>query len=168
MHKTIITKKIDQKQLLVKRIFKGPLNLVWRAWTTSELLDKWWAPKPWKTKTKSMDFREGGRWLYSMNGPGGEKHWCRADYLKIVTKNLFEVQDAFCDEEGNDNSDIPSMHWNVRFTENESGTRVDVTISFPSEEALEKIIAMGFKEGFTMAHSNLDEVLEGLLAETHE
>ncbi len=51
----------------VKREFAADLQLVWDAWTKPELLDQWWAPKPYQTKTISMDFREGGMWLYYMD-----------------------------------------------------------------------------------------------------
>lgn len=52
--------------------YDAPLEKVWKAWTTSEMLDQWWGPKPWRAITKSLDFREGGHWHYSMNGPEGE------------------------------------------------------------------------------------------------
>lgn len=97
----------ENNKIKVKREFAAPVDKVWAAWTQSELLDQWWAPKPWKTETKSMDFREGGRWLYSMVGPGGERHWCLADYEKITPRQSFSALDAFCDEEGNINKDFP-------------------------------------------------------------
>ena len=165
MNETIITKLPDQKQLKVTRNFSAPVDLVWKAWTDPEILDKWWAPKPWKAVTKSMDFRPGGRWLYSMNGPAGERHWSKSDFLKNNAQSMYEAMEAFCDQEGNENTDIPAMHWNVQFSQTGSVTRVEVLISFPTEEAIEKIVEMGFKEGFTAAHNNLDELLEGLQAE---
>ncbi len=63
---TTISKDAANKKLIVVREFDAPLEQVWKAWTDSNILDKWWAPKPWKAKTKSMDFREGGTWLYSL------------------------------------------------------------------------------------------------------
>ncbi|MFN5417545.1 MAG: SRPBCC domain-containing protein, partial [Flavobacteriia bacterium] len=54
----------ENNTVMVKREFAANLELVWEAWTNPEILDLWWAPKPYKTETKSMDFREGGRWLY--------------------------------------------------------------------------------------------------------
>jgi uncharacterized protein YndB with AHSA1/START domain len=106
-----------------------------------------------------MDFREGGFWLYYMKGPEGDVHWCRADYNKIVPQKEFEYEDAFCDENGVPNNLAPTMHWNCYFSPSAIGTKVSVEISFKSEADMEKIIEMGFKEGFTAAHGNLDEVL---------
>ncbi len=60
---TTISKDAANKKLIVVREFDAPLEEVWKAWTDSNILDKWWAPKPWKAKTKTMDFREGGLWL---------------------------------------------------------------------------------------------------------
>lgn len=68
---TTIAKDAANKKLIVVREFDAPLAEVWKAWTDSSILDQWWAPKPWKAKTKTMDFREGGTWLYSMVGPDG-------------------------------------------------------------------------------------------------
>jgi PhnB protein len=68
------------KTVHVTREFAAQLNLVWDAWTKPELLDQWWAPKPYQTKTKSQTFKEGGYWLYALMGPEGDVHWCRADY----------------------------------------------------------------------------------------
>jgi uncharacterized protein YndB with AHSA1/START domain len=71
----------EKKQIHVDRSFAAPLELVWAAWTEPDILDQWWAPKPYKTVTKSMNFSVGGRWLYYMLSPQGEKHWCLLDEL---------------------------------------------------------------------------------------
>lgn len=144
----------------VKREFAAGIDLVWDAWTKPELLDKWWAPKPYKTVTKSMNFTEGGMWLYYMVSPQDEKHWCKNDYLKIDPKKYFSGLDAFCDENGNDNTDMPRTLWNNVFTKrNNDVTLVEITAKYNSLEDLERIISLGFKEGFTMAMGNLDELL---------
>ena len=80
-NQTTITKDVANKKLIVVREFDAPPEEVWKAWTEKELLDIWWAPKPWRAQTKTMDFREGGAWLYSMVGPDGTESYCRVDYL---------------------------------------------------------------------------------------
>lgn len=143
----------------VKREFAAPLNLVWDAWTKPELLDQWWAPKPYTTHTKYMDFREGGHWLYAMRGPENDTHWCKNDYLKISPQISYTGLDAFCDEEGNTNTDMPRTEWTNQFSNTENGTVVSIVAQYGSLEDLEKVISMGFQEGFTMALSNLDQYL---------
>jgi uncharacterized protein YndB with AHSA1/START domain len=156
---TIFTKDLTNKKIKVTREFDAPVEQVWKAWTDSELLDQWWAPKPWKANTVSMDFRNGGTWLYYMEGPDGTRHYCKADYKSINPNKSYEGLDAFCDEKGNINSDLPRMHWKFGFVKAGSGTKVEVEITFTTEADMEKIIEMGFKEGFAAAHSNLDELL---------
>lgn len=157
---TIISKDAANKKLIVVREFDAPLEEVWKAWTDKDILDKWWAPKPWKAKTKTMDFREGGFWLYTMAGPDGTEAWSRADYKKIVENKSFIAEDAFCDENGNITNEFPGMHWKNEFSSTETGTKVEVEITFANEADMEKIIEMGFETGFTMAHGNLDELLK--------
>lgn len=158
-NETTLTKDAAAKKIHVMRAFNAPVGEVWDAWTKPEILDKWWAPKPWRAETKSMDFREGGTWLYAMIGPEGEKQNCRADYEKIVDGKSFSGLDAFCDDNGNVNMEMPRMHWYVVFNESGNHTKVEVDLTFNTTEELEKILEMGFQEGFTMAHSNLDELL---------
>lgn len=157
---TKVTKDLANKKLVIVREFDAPLKRVWKAWTESELLDQWWAPKPWKAETKSMDFREGGMWLYCMAGPEGPGSWCRADFETISPQKSYTGLDAFCDESGNITKEFPGMHWKTEFSETESGTKVRVEITFDSEADLEKILELGFEEGFTAAHGNLDELLD--------
>lgn len=156
---TIFTKDAANKKITVVREFAAPVALVWKAWTVSELLDQWWAPRPWKANTVSMDFREGGSWLYYMEGPDGSRHYCRADYKTVVPNKQYTALDAFCDEKGNVNTEFPRMNWKNTFVAVGDETRVEVEIHFNSEAELEKIIEMGFKQGFAAAHTNLDELL---------
>ncbi|MES2649078.1 MAG: SRPBCC domain-containing protein [Bacteroidota bacterium] len=159
INETIYTKDLANKKVMVVRDFDAPVALVWQAWTDPNLLDEWWAPKPWKAKTKTMDFREGGTWLYSMVGPDGTESFCRADFQTIHVEKSFTASDAFCDENGKPTNDLPGMQWYNKFIPTATGTRVEVEISFASIEDLDKIMEMGFREGFAAAHGNLDELL---------
>jgi uncharacterized protein YndB with AHSA1/START domain len=166
----VFTKDLPNKQLTVVRDFDAPLNLVWLAWTESNILDQWWGPKPWKAETKSMDFRAGGQWLYCMVSPDRtERHWCRVDYHAIEPQVSVRSTGVFCDEEGNPNSNMPTMNWLQQFRAAADGTpvatpapqrtTVTVVLTFPSDAELETIIKMGFQQGLTMGMSNLDEYL---------
>ncbi|MFB9079472.1 SRPBCC domain-containing protein [Flavobacterium procerum] len=142
----------------VKREFNAGLSAVWSAWTEQEILDQWWAPAPWKSRTKSMDFKEGGRRLYAMVGPEGEEHWALADFTSISPKTNFKWLDAFCDSEGNINNEFPRSDWDVNFSEKDGSTFVDVIIKHEKLSDLEMTIQMGFKEGFTIALEGLDAI----------
>lgn len=149
----------ENSTIHVNRDFAAPADMVWAAWTDSQILDQWWAPRPWRTETKAMDFSEGGRWHYAMIGPQEETHWCLLDYITITPGRSFSGVDAFCDSDGNINAELPRSTWNNTFTDKGASTAVDITIQFRSLEDLEAIVAMGFKEGFAMGMSNLDAFL---------
>jgi len=152
----------ENNTITVKREFAAARPLVWDAYTKSELLDQWWAPKPWKARTKSMDFREGGHWLYAMCGPEGEEHWAKIDYEHIRMQENFTGIDAFTDAEGNRNKDMPEAKWDVRFTDKGQVTVVEFLISFDNLSQLEALLQTGFKEGLGMAMEGLDELLAKL------
>ena len=152
----------EDKIITIKREFAAELPLVWDAYTKSEILDRWWAPKPWKAHTKYQDFREGGHWLYAMRGPEGEEHWAVANYISILPQKKFTGLDAFSDAEGNINTSMPQSKWEVTFTDKGEKTLVEVRITFDDLAQLEATIQMGFKEGMTSAMEGLDSVLEGL------
>jgi uncharacterized protein YndB with AHSA1/START domain len=156
---TIYSTDQANKKITVVREFDAPVEKVWKAWTDPKLLDQWWAPKPWKAVTKSMDFRPGGRWLYYMEGPDATRHYCKVDYKSIVPNKAFTGIDAFTDEKGNLSNEFPSMDWEVNFSKANNGTKVEVEVTFASIEDMNKIIETGFKEGFAAAHQNLDELL---------
>ncbi|HER40051.1 MAG TPA: SRPBCC domain-containing protein [Salinimicrobium catena] len=150
----------ENNKIQVIREFAAPVSRVWKAWTQQELLDQWWAPKPWTAQTKEMDFREGGKWIYAMVSPEGEKHWARTDFQSVKTLVSFTGLDAFVDEKGNKNTGLPESSWKVEFDESSiTTTLVSVEIEYDSSEDLEKILEMGFIEGFSAALQNLDELL---------
>lgn len=148
----------ENATVIVQREFAASNSDVWAAWTEANILDMWWAPRPWKSRTKRMEFKEGGQRLYAMVGPEGEEHWALADYSSITPKSNFKYLDAFCDSEGNINPGFPRSAWNVDFSESGGITTVFVKIKHQKLSDLEMIIEMGFKEGFTSALEHLDEV----------
>ena len=154
-----IKKDLAAKKVTIIRRFDAPLEKVWKAWTEGDLLDQWWAPKPYKAETKTMNFAEGGYWLYAMVGPDNNKMWCKVEYNGIEQQKSFQATDMFCDENGNKNADFPSMNWNNSFEADDEGTKVTVEITFTSEADLQKIMDMGFEAGFAAGLGNLDELL---------
>lgn len=152
----------ENNTITVKKAFEADLPLVWQAYTDSEILDKWWAPKPWKSRTKSMDFREGGQWLYAMVGPNGEEHWSIANYLEIEDQKRFVAEDGFTDSDGNLNNDLPQSKWDTDFKSIEGGTLVTFNITYPDLAALEATLEMGFQEGLTSAAEGLDDYFASL------
>jgi uncharacterized protein YndB with AHSA1/START domain len=148
--------------VFVNREFAADRSLVWDAFTKQEILDQWWAPKPWISRTKFMDFKVGGRRLYAMVGPEGQEHWSIQEYTSISPKTNFKLKSAFTDENENINEEMPGSNWDLNFTDAGGITTVSISIKEKSLASLEQIIKMGFKEGFTMTLNYLDTLLKDL------
>ncbi|HYK44836.1 MAG TPA: SRPBCC domain-containing protein [Parafilimonas sp.] len=148
------------KTVYITREFDAPLSLVWDAYTKQELLDQWWAPKPWMSKTKSMKFEVGGRRFYAMVSPEGQERWSIQKYTSITPKTNFKFFNAFADKD--ENPELPGSEWDFNFSEQTGTTTVTITIYNESLARLEKMIEMGFKEGYAMQMQNLDELLATL------
>jgi uncharacterized protein YndB with AHSA1/START domain len=147
------------KTVTIVREFDAPLSLVWDAFTKQEILDQWWAPKPYLSKTISMDFREGGRRFYAMvSAEGVEIGWHIQDYTSISPKTNFKFLSVFADQD--ENPFLPGSDWDLNFNEKNGITKVSISIYNESLERMEKMIEMGFKEGFTMTLNELAGILD--------
>ena len=145
------------KTVLITREFAADLSLVWDAFTKQEILDQWWAPKPYTSKTKVMNFEVGGRRFYAMVSPEGLERWSVQKYTSISPKTNFKMLSAFADAD--ENPELPGSEWDLNFSEQNGTTKVSISIYNESLERLEKMIEMGFKAGFTMTLNSLDELL---------
>lgn len=148
------------KTVHVTKEFNTGLDLIWDAFTKQEILDQWWAPKPYLSKTKVMDFKVGGRRFYAMVTPEGNENWQVQKYTSISPKTNFKYFSAFADKD--ENLHLPGSDWDYTFTEQNGNTKVSILIQNDSLERMEKMIEMGFKEGFTMTLNSLDEVIASL------
>lgn len=160
--KTEIKTDKEKGTFQAKREFNASVSLVWRAFTEPQLLDQWWAPKPWKCETKSMEFKPKGKWVYEMVGPDGERHGAVQIFEEIVFEKFYSGIDAFTDDLGHINESMPVAEWKNTFIPSETGTLVIIDAKYPNTEALESVLKMGMAEGLSMAQDNLDELLKSL------
>lgn len=153
----------EKKTIHITREFDADPELVWKAWTTAELLDQWCAPNPYRTETKTLDFREGGFWHYAIVNPEGGKHWSRYDYKKIEPQKSITELRAFSDEEGRVSPDFACTECTTVFSEIPiaigSKTRVTITEKYGSSEMFEKMATTSHKKGFSSHLKNLDNLL---------
>ncbi len=149
------------KTVFITKEFAADQSLVWDAFTKQELLDQWWAPKPFVSKTIKMDFKVGGRRFYAMvSQEGVEIGWQIFDYTSITPKSNFKFLSVFADKD--ENPFLPGSNWDLSFSENKGITKVFITIYNDSLERMEEMIEMGFKEGFTVTLNELTNLLETL------
>ena len=107
-----------------------------------------------------MNFEVGGRRFYAMVSPEGQERWAIQKYTSITPKTHFKMFNAFADKD--ENPELPGSDWDYTFSEQNGKTTVRITIYNESLARMEKMIEMGFKEGFTMSMTNLENVLKAL------
>ncbi len=164
MNNLLFDFKVDKStnSVLINREFDAELSLVWDAFTKPEILDQWWAPKPLVSKTKVMNFEVGGRRFYAMVWPEGQEHWGVKKYTLINPKTNIKWLSAFTDKDENINAEFPTSEWELNFSEQNGITKVSIVIYNESLERMEKMIEMGFKEGFTITLNELENLLSTL------
>lgn len=158
VNKTTKTVSVDME-------FDADQSLVWDAFTKPEIIDQWYAPKPWTSKTKFMDFKVGGQRFYAMVSPDGLERWSIQKYTSITPKTNFKMWNAFADKDGN--PELPGSDWDLNFSEQNGPdgyrlTKVSISIYNESLARMEKMIEMGFTEGFKMTLNSLKNLLTGL------
>ena len=148
------------KTVSITKEFDATRDLVWDAYTKAELLDQWWAPKPFASRTKVMEFREGGRRFYAMVSPDGQERWVIQEYKSITPKINFKLFNAFAD--ANENPELPGSDWDLNFSEQDGKTTVSISIYNESLERLERMVEGGFREGTIGQLKNLEDLLANL------
>jgi len=148
------------KKVFINREFDAGLSLVWDAFTKAEILDQWIAPKPMTSKTKYQDFKVGGKRFYAMVSPEGQERWVIQEYTSITPKTNFKMHNAFADKD--ENPELTGSDWDYTFSEQDGKTKVSIIIYNESLERLERMIEMGFTEGFKASINNLENLLATL------
>ena len=161
--------------IVITKIIDAPREKVWEAWTTPELVEKWWGPEGFTAPSAKIDLKEGGKYVYAMKGPDGTE-WDRVMYSagvfnKIIPYERIELTDFFSDQEGNKMSpsefgmpeNTPDeMKSVITFEEVEDGkTKLTITYLKPENEAqFEAMLKSGMKEGWKSSLNKFEEVLK--------
>lgn len=150
----------DKNSVIITQKFSFKLETLWNSYTQSDLLEQFWAPQPWETKTVEMDFREGGTWIYLLTSPKGEEYMARLDYFQIHPFKRFKAVDSFI-EDHNEPIDATSRAiWDVSFEQKGHEVVVTEIITFASAEHLNATLEMGFEQGVKMVMRNLENSIK--------
>ena len=98
------------RESVITRVFDAPRDLVWKAWTDPEHLQRWWGPGGFTSPTCKVDLRVGGTYLFCMRSPDGKDFWSTGVYREIVPPERLVCTDAFADEQGNV---VPASHYGM-------------------------------------------------------
>ena len=88
------------EDLEITRIFDGPRELVWKAWTDPSIVMKWWGPKGFTSPACKIDFRVGGQYLFCMRTPDGYEGWSGGEYTEIIAREKIVSTLFYADQNG--------------------------------------------------------------------
>lgn len=146
--------RASERELVVTRTFNGPVHLVFAAWTTPELLKRWWVPKSCGVTFLSckVEARTGGTYRFEFGHPASEQPMAfYGRYLEVTPPSRL----VWTNEESGDAGSITT----VTFEAHGDRTLVVLRDVFPSREALDEAIASGSTSGFSETFTQLDELL---------
>lgn len=149
----------DNLTVTITADFAAPVARIWQVYADPRQLERVWGPPTYPATVVDHDLTPGGRVTYYMTGPTGDKH---AGYWLIRTVDAphgFTFDDGFADLDFTPNPQLPASANTYTFTEHAGGTRATYTSRYASAEALEQVLAMGLREGATLAINQIDEFL---------
>lgn len=165
-HELKVTKDLENKVLILERVFDAPKEKVWKAFTEKDWFEKWWGPEGWDTTTKEFNFSPGGRVHYDMKCVDerqgdwfGQSSWGVMVINSVDAPNGFSYTDYFSDEDGTLNQEMPALEIHNEFTEQDGKTTFISRSVADSAEQIEQLIKMGMIEGFTSQLVKLDQML---------
>jgi uncharacterized protein YndB with AHSA1/START domain len=143
-------------QILITREFDAPRRLVYRAWTTPELIKRWWAGNRGKVTSVEVDLRPGGSWRYVMTANGGFEVAFHGEYQEIVPDERIVSTEVF---EGRPDAAALST---ATFTEQDGRTTLSLLVQHQSKENRDAHVNSGMEAGLQESMSHLEEVARSL------
>src|ERR671918_1122679 len=140
------------EQILITREFAAPKDLVYKAWTTPELVKRWWTAKRGEATVAEIDLRVGGVWRYVMVTDDGFEVGFHGEYREIVPNERIVSTEVY---EGMPEGEALNT---VTFTETEGRTILTVLVQHSSKEARDAHIDSGMEAGMQDAMDLLEQV----------
>jgi uncharacterized protein YndB with AHSA1/START domain len=159
---TSITSDPDLLTMTMVGEYPVPVERLWQAWTDPRQLERFWGPPEWPASFLRHDVVPGGRSLYVMTGPAGERSAGYWEFQHVDEGRSLEVLDGFAGEDGEPNPDMPTMLMRMTFEATGAGSRFTSVTTFPDMAVMEQLAAMGMVEGATAAFGQVDAVLADL------
>ena len=144
------------EQILIAREFDAPRHLVYRAWTTPELVKRWWNAKRGEVTVAEIDLRVGGAWRYAMVTPDGFEVAFHGVYREIVPNERIVSTEVY---EGMPDAEAVNT---VTFTEADGRTRVEILVQHAAKEHRDAHIESGMEDGLQDALDLLEQVAVSL------
>jgi uncharacterized protein YndB with AHSA1/START domain len=143
------------EEILITREFDAPKHLVYKAWTTPELVSQWWPGRRGEMKSAEIDLRVGGTWRYVMEASGGYEVGFHGEFREIVPNERIVNTEVYEGIPGGD--DDPAVNL-VTFTEVDGRTTLDLLTRVSSKEIRDMIIDSGMEGGMQEGMDILEEL----------
>ena len=143
------------EQILITREFDAPPHLVFEAWTTPELVKRWWNAKRGEVTVAEIDLRVGGRWRYVMVTDDGVEVAFHGEYREIVPNERIVSTEVF---EGVPDAEAGAVVNTITFEDVDGRTLLTNLVQAPSKEVRDAIIDSGMEAGLQDALDLLEEV----------
>jgi uncharacterized protein YndB with AHSA1/START domain len=144
-------------QILITRDFNAPKHLVYRAWTSPELIKRWWSGDRGEVTSAEVDLRVGGTWRYVMTANGGFEVAFHGEFRDVVTNERIVSTEVF---EGM--PDAQALTTNT-FTEKDGRTTLTILVEHSNKEYRDAHINSGMEDGMQEAMDHLEQVAVSLL-----
>jgi uncharacterized protein YndB with AHSA1/START domain len=143
------------EQILITREFDAPRHLVWKAWTTPELVKRWWNAKRGEVTVCEIDLRVGGKWRYVLVTEDGFEVGFHGEYREIVPNERMVSTEAY---EGIPDAEEQAALNTLTLTEVDGRTTMTILVEHPTKEGRDAHIASGMEAGMQDAMDLLEEV----------
>ncbi len=158
--RAVVTLPTDT-QILITREFDAPKHLVYQAWTTPELIKRWWSGDRGEVTSVEVDLRVGGTWRYVMVANEGFEVAFHGEFREIVPNERLVNTEVF--EGVGEAADAHAPLVTVTFTEVDGRTILTQLVECPSQEVRDAIIDSGMEEGMQEAMDKLEQIAVALL-----
>jgi uncharacterized protein YndB with AHSA1/START domain len=143
-------------QILITREFDAPKHLVYKAWTTPELIKRWWSGDRGEVTIAEVDLRVGGTWRYVMVANGGFEVAFHGEYREIVPNERIVSTEVY---EGVPTAEAVNT---ATFTEKDGRTTLTILVQHSSQEHRDAHINSGMEGGMQEAMDHLEQVAVSL------
>jgi uncharacterized protein YndB with AHSA1/START domain len=152
-------KDFDGLSLILLAEFDASIERVWQLWADPRQLERWWGPPTHPATVEKHELTIGGEVTYFMTGPGGEKSrgWWRV--TSVNPPRSLEFTDGFAHQDGTPNADMPTTTVQMRLTEQDGGTRMELRFIFGSREHMAQLERWGAFEVFPQSVGQMEALL---------
>jgi uncharacterized protein YndB with AHSA1/START domain len=145
----------SDEEILITREFDAPRELVWRAWTTPDLVKRWWSGGHGEVTVAEIDLRVGGNWRYVLVTQEGHEVGFHGEYLELEPGERIVTTEVF--EGAPDDGSEPPLNI-VSFVEDDARTMLTLLVKCSSKEMRDMIVQSGMEEGMQTSYDALEQV----------